>query len=157
MRCPAFLIALEFAVTLPDHAAVLAVGMPHLGTVKFSAVTADDLRGKQPGAVMILPNCFSPLELRLYMIPFVRVDDGRVAVLNIVLRYLALIDFHFLLEKIHCEAFLKERCALVFLVGEDTLHRRRVLLLFPLSTIFNKEISNTSNRYGFPLGWKDFS
>ena len=46
MRRPAFMVALELLVALPDNAAVFAVGMPYFGSVKTTAIAADDPRGK---------------------------------------------------------------------------------------------------------------
>ena len=50
-------------------------------------------------------------------------DNCRVAVLHIILRYLTLVLFGFLGEKIHREAFLQKRIALIFFIGENALHR----------------------------------
>ena len=49
MRSGAFFTALELVVALPYHTAVLAVGVPHLGTEPLTAITADNLSCK--GAV----------------------------------------------------------------------------------------------------------
>ena len=46
MGRPALFLALELSVALPDSAAVLAVGVPHLGAVEGAAVATDDVGGK---------------------------------------------------------------------------------------------------------------
>ena len=46
VRRGAFLLALELMVALPNHTAVLAVGVPYLGTELLSAITAEDSTGK---------------------------------------------------------------------------------------------------------------
>jgi len=43
----AFLRTLEFMVALPYHTAVLAVGVPYLGTALLSAITAEDPTGER--------------------------------------------------------------------------------------------------------------
>ena len=40
MGCGAFGFILEFVVALPDHSAILVVGVPHLGAVDTAAVAA---------------------------------------------------------------------------------------------------------------------
>lgn len=70
-----------------------------------------------PGAAV-----FAPLQLRLHLRPLPQLDNGRVAVLYIILGHFSLIDFGFLGEKIHREGFLQQRRAFVLLVPEDALH-----------------------------------
>lgn len=47
VRRGAFLRTLEFMVALPNYTAVLAVGVPHLGTELLSAITAENSAGKR--------------------------------------------------------------------------------------------------------------
>lgn len=88
----AFFIPLEFAIALPDRAAVFTGGVPHLCPVNLTAITADQLSGKgtialgAPGAV------FASGKFQLNSLPFLRTNDGRMAVLDIVLRNLALVE-----------------------------------------------------------------
>ena len=70
-----------------------------------------------PGAAV-----FAPLQLRLHLLPLPRLDNGRVAVLHIILGHFSLVDLCFLGEKIHREGFLQQRRAFVLLVPEDALH-----------------------------------
>ena len=122
MRRGAFLCALKFMVALPYHTAVLAVGVPHLGTVWLSAITAENsarertLREGVPGG--LLP----PAKLALYHIPRFCIDNGRVAVLHVILRNLAFVDLHLLGEVVGGESILKSGIALVFFVGKNALH-----------------------------------
>ena len=44
-----------------------------------------------------LPLAFAPCKLYLHPFPFLRLDDGRVAFLNIILRNLTLVDLHLFL------------------------------------------------------------
>lgn len=48
-------------------------------------------------------------------------NDGRVAVLHMVLGHLALVHLHFLGQEIRAESLLKDGVALVFFVGLDSL------------------------------------
>ena len=84
MGCGAFRFVLEFPIALPDHPAVFAVGVPDLGSVYTSAVTADDLTGEGGEAVMPPSQLLPPGNLHLNRFPFGRLDDGWVAALNIL-------------------------------------------------------------------------
>lgn len=79
-------------VALPDGAFVLIRGVPQLRAVKFAAVTADDSGAKNAVAAVFSPQCISPLELNLHHILLLRADNGRMAVFDIVLRNLALVE-----------------------------------------------------------------
>ena len=125
MGRPALFRALELPVALPDGAAVLAVGVPHLGAVEGAAVAADDAGGKNAPSAVAVAQPLPPSELGLHSVELVRVDDGLVAFLNVILRNLALVDLHLLLQKIHRELLLQERRPFVLLIREDGGHRGR--------------------------------
>ena len=82
--------AFELAVALVNHTAIFTVGMPNLRTKVTPAVSADDFRGVNAGAAVRFDASFP--ELRLYKIELIRRDNRRMAVLDIVLRNLSLID-----------------------------------------------------------------
>ena len=118
----AFVFPLKFVVTLPDDPAVTVGGVPGLGTENPAAVGTVDLPGE--GACLTVPIAavFTSLQLRLNLFPFPRLDDGRRAVLHIILRNLPFVDLGFLGEEIHRKGFLKQCGAFVFLVPQDALH-----------------------------------
>ena len=70
--------------------------MPHLGTVVGAAVTADDAGGENAAAAVAMTQPFPPSELGLDPVELVRGDDGLVALGDVILRDLALIDLHLL-------------------------------------------------------------
>lgn len=103
----AFVFPLKFVVTLPDDPAVTVGGVPGLGTENPAAVGTEDLPGEGAGLTMPIAAAFTSLQLCLDLFPFSRLDDGRMAVLHIILRNLAFVDLGFLGEKIYREGFLQ--------------------------------------------------
>jgi len=77
----AFVVAFEFGVALPDRAAVLAVGVPDLGTVETAAVSADDAGGEYAFPAIASSQSPAPCKLFLDGIPFIRLNDRLMAVL----------------------------------------------------------------------------
>lgn len=122
MGCFAFAFPFEFAVALPDNTAVAVGGVPGFGTENITAVGADDLPGEGAGLMVTVAAVFAPFQFHLNLFPFPGFDDGRVAVLHIVLGNLPLIDLGFLGEEIHRERLLKQSGALVLFVPQDALH-----------------------------------
>ena len=96
MRCAAAVFALEFAVALPDHPAVLVRAVPDLAAVEFAAIAADNLCREGAEAVMVLALGLPNRHFVLHFLPFLRIDNGRMALFHDVLRHLALVDLHFL-------------------------------------------------------------
>lgn len=113
---------LKFVVTLPDDPAVTVGGVPGLGTENPAAVGTENLPGEGAGLTVPIAAAFTSLQLCLNLFPFPRLDDGRMAVLHIILRNLAFVDLGFLGEEIHRKGFLKQCGAFVFLVSQDALH-----------------------------------
>ncbi|MPN20741.1 hypothetical protein SDC9_168120 [bioreactor metagenome] len=74
---------------------------------------------------------FTPFHFKLHRIKFVRLNNGRMAILHIVLRNFTLVDFGSFGEKIHREAFLQQSITLVFLVGQNAYHCRHLPGFFP--------------------------
>ena len=64
----------------------------------------------------------SPSHLCLHQLPFLRFNNGRVAVAYIVLGHLTLVALHLFLQEIYCKGLLEDRIALVFFVLQNTLH-----------------------------------
>ena len=58
-----------------------------------------------------------------------RVDDRLVAVLDVILRNLTLVDLHPFLQKIDCEGLLEKGGAFVLLILQDAHYRRRLPFL----------------------------
>ena len=118
----AFFITFEFVISLPYYTSVLAIGVPHLGTKLFSAITADNLACEGAMASSALVCLFAPMELALYHIPFCGGNNGGVAVFNVVLRHFALVDLHCFCEVVGGKTLLKPSIAFVFFVRKDALY-----------------------------------
>ena len=118
----AFALSFEFPVALPNDPSIAVCGVPGFCPENFAAVGAEDLPGKGTGLAVPGAAVFAPFQLRLHLLPLPRLDDGRVAVLHIILGYFSLVDLCFLGEKIHREGFLQQRRAFVLLVTEDAFH-----------------------------------
>ena len=97
--------------------------MPDLGAKVTAAVSADQVGRKNAVAAVAASDVFPVLQLTLHQFPLGGVNDGRVAVLHIVLRRLDLVFLLLLGEKIHREYLLQESIAIVLLVFENALHR----------------------------------
>ncbi len=149
MGCMAFFGFLELGVALPDDPAVFAVGVPDLGAVIFAAIAADQLSGKGAVVVGTAGIVFSPCQFQLHLSPFLRLNDGFVAVFHIVLGNLALVDLHPLLQKINCELLLQERRAPVFFIAEDTALQGKITnALLPIADRYNNTLDQ-QQRYEF--------
>ena len=106
MRCSALVFILELGVALPDGAAVLVGGIPDLGTEELAAVSAYDAGGEYAASAVASAIGLTTGEFLLNSVPFVRWDDGLMRMFDVVLRYLALVDFQLFLKKIRGEGFL---------------------------------------------------
>ena len=106
-------------IALPDNPAVFAVGMPDLRAVPLAALSAAYLTGEKMDAAVSPTAAFSTLQFLLNQLKHLRLDDGFVVALHIVLRNLSLVDLFLFGEEIHRVALLKKRIAFVFLIGED--------------------------------------
>ena len=107
MRSAAFLLVAELPIALPNHAAVLAVGMPDLGAVAATAVTADQAGGEHPAAAVVEAHTFAPSELGLHHIELMGLDDGLVALLDPILLHFAFVDLPLFTEEINRIALLR--------------------------------------------------
>ena len=108
VRGAAFAFTLELVIALPDHPAVFVRAVPGLRAKVVAAVAADQAAGKNGFAAVAPAQRLSPGHLFLHPVEQERVDDCFVTVLHIVLRDLALVDFHFLLQEIDRELLLAE-------------------------------------------------
>jgi len=107
MRSAALFLVAELSVALPDNAAVLAVGVPDLGSIVTAAVAADQPGGKYSAAAVVEAHAFAPSKLGLDNIKLVGLDDRLVAPLDPILLDLALVDLTLFTEEINRVAFLK--------------------------------------------------
>src|SRR5699024_2194885 len=107
-------------IALPDNPAVFAVGMPDLRTVPLAALSAAYLTGEKMDAAVSPTAAFSTLQFLLNQLKHLRLNDGFMVALHIVLRDLALVDLFLFGEEIHRVALLQERITFVLLVGENT-------------------------------------
>ena len=115
----ALVAVIEFAVAPPNHPAVLAVGVPYLGTVEVTAVAANDAGRNNALTAVSSAQGLPALELRLDGLEFFWSDDGRMTVLNIILWDLALVDLLLFSQKVNRVLLLEEGIAFVLFVGED--------------------------------------
>ena len=120
-----------FAVAAPDRGPVLVGRVPCLPAVPSAAVAALDLGAENAGAAVRPAYGFPALDFLLNGLPLVRVDDRLVAVLDIVLRHFALIDFSLLGQKICRKTLLKQCRPAILLVLQDAVHRGCAPLRFP--------------------------
>ena len=107
-------------VALPDGAAIFVIGMPDLAAVHAAAATTVNSPGKTVLAVMLATLLSSPFQFQLHFLINFVAHNGWMAVFDVVLRHFALVDLHFLSEKIRTEGLLQQCVALVFFVGKDT-------------------------------------
>ena len=98
----AFPLPSELLVALPNGAAVFAVG----GTVKAAAVAADDAGGENAAAAVAVTRPLPPRKLGLHLVKLLRINDGLVALLDVILRNLALVDLYFLIQEVDGEFLL---------------------------------------------------
>lgn len=87
------MVAFEFAIALPDHPAVFAGRVPHLGAEEIAAVGTDKPRREDTVPAVFVAQCLAAGHLQLNDLPLVRRDDRLMALLDILLRGLALIRF----------------------------------------------------------------
>ncbi len=109
VRCLALFFTGELAVASPDGAPVFVGGMPDLGAEESAAIPADQPGGKDTVAAVAASDGLPALQFPLHQLPLGGVDDGRVAVLHIVLWYLAFVFLLLFGEEVHRERFLAER------------------------------------------------
>ena len=93
--------------------------MPHLFAVEPTAITADNFGGKYAESAVRASKLFAPCDFNLNHIELGGGDNGRVAVLHVVLRNLALVDLHCFREKVCSKGLLKQGITLVLFVCED--------------------------------------
>ena len=73
---------------------------------------------------------FAAFQFPLYLLKYLRADDGFVVALHIILRNFTFIDLFLLGEEVHGVGFLKECIALVFFVGKDAVDCSGIPFLF---------------------------
>ena len=105
--------------------------MPDLRAERAAAVRADDLAAQRVLPAVAVAHRFSPFELGLHGFPFFGINDRFVAVLDQVLRHLALVRFLFLGKEVNSERLLQPGCAAVFLVRQDAVDRCLLPSRFP--------------------------
>ena len=110
----------EFAVALPNGAAVLVSGVPYLGTEEGTAILADQFGRKDAFAAVGFAQGLPSGKLRLHLLPFVRLNDGGMTARHIILWDFTLVGLHFLFQKIYREFLLEQCITLVFLILKDT-------------------------------------
>lgn len=105
--------------------------MPSLTAIPSATVAALDLCPEYALAAVGSADAFPALDLLLNGVPFRRVDDRLMAVLDIVLRYFALVDLPLLRQKVRGKTLLKERRSPVLFVLQDAVHGRGAPLRLP--------------------------
>lgn len=120
MRRGAFL-AVVFVIALPDDFPVFVRALPDLGAVPAATLDAFDFAGEVVYAAVAVPARTAFLKLNLHLIENIRINDGLMVALDVVLRNLALVDLRFLRQVIDGLSFLQQGVAFVFLVLEDAL------------------------------------
>ena len=108
-------------VALPDNLPVGVVAVPDLRPVPAAAVAALDLAGKDADRALAVPALFAGGHQGLHHLEGLRIDNGLMIILDIVLRDFALIGFFLLGQEVDCEGLLQQRIALVLFIYEDAL------------------------------------
>lgn len=115
------LVAVEFVIALPDDLPVGIVAVPDLRPIPTSAVAALDLAGENADRALAVPAFFAGGHQGLHHLECLRIDNGLVVVLDIVLRDFALVGLFLLGQEVDREGLLQQRIALVLFVREDAL------------------------------------
>ena len=116
-------VILEFIIATIDCPTVLVIGVPHFGSVPPAARSTLDFAGENGYAAIAFLPFPAPLDFFLHPVEYLRADDSFVVVFHIVLRHFPPIILGFLRQEIDGEPLLQQGIALIFLIGQDTLHR----------------------------------
>ena len=100
------MFAFELVIALPDCPFVLVCGVPGLGSVKASTVSADKPCSEHAVAAVLSAELFSPRDFHLHKLPILRRYDGIVRMLDKVLWDFTFIGFHLFLKKVYREGLL---------------------------------------------------
>ena len=111
--------AFVFPVAAPDGPSIPVRGMPDLGTVKASAVPADDATGEQPLPAVPVAVLLPRFNLQLHQLVYLFGNDGRVAVPHIILGNLTLVLFELLGQKVRTERLLENGVTFIALIPQD--------------------------------------
>ena len=106
-------------ITLPDDLPVGVVAVPDLRPVPAAAVSALELTGKDADRALAVPALGAGSHQRLHHLEGLRIDNGLVVVLDVVLRDFTLVGLFLLGQKIYSEGLLQQRITLVLFVGEN--------------------------------------
>lgn len=129
VRRSAALFVFVLLVALPDRPLVDIVGVPDLGAVPATAVTALDLPGEEVDTAVPVPALGASGHFTLHHLEGLRINDGLVIALDVILRDLALVGLRFFGQEIHGVTLLQQGIALVLLVHQDALNRGLVPFL----------------------------
>lgn len=102
----AAMAVLEPRIALSDHTTILIVGMPYLATMHPPTAGTEDGSREAACAIVLIASSLAPCQLLLHHVEHLCVDDGRMAVLHIILLHLALVDLHLLGKKIQAKGLL---------------------------------------------------
>ena len=106
MRRCADLVICELVITAPHSAAVLAGGVPDLGTVPIAALAALYSAGEKVNTAVTAPAFAAPFQFPLHHLKHLGRNDGGMVVLHIVLGNFARVGLFLLGEKVHRVALL---------------------------------------------------
>ena len=110
------------AVALPDYAAVLVIAVPDFASIFVAALRADELPGEHCHAVppaVVLEQC-------LHEIKHILLDDGLMAVFDMVLWDLSVVGPALLGQEVRVVGLLEDCRSGIFLVVKDALDRAGV-------------------------------
>ena len=109
------LLLFELGIALPDHSPVFVCAVPDLGAIGRTALPAVNLRGENRHTA-VSPFGSPLLDHVLHPVKNLRLDDGLMTSLHIILGNLTVINNLFLGQEIRRVAFLKQGIPFVFLV-----------------------------------------
>lgn len=102
------LLAVVFVIALPDDFPVFVRAVPDLGAVPAAALAAFDFAGEVVDTAVAVPARTAFLKLNLHLVKNIRINDGLMFTLDVVLRNLAFVDLCFLREVIDGVGFLQQ-------------------------------------------------
>ena len=104
---------------MPDDAAVLVIRVPNLLAINTAAVSAEDLGSEHARSAVASTDCLAPGHFGLHHVELGSVDDGGMAVLNVVAGDFAFVLLLCLGQKVNGETLLQQGIAFVLFIRQD--------------------------------------
>ncbi len=102
-------------------AAIFGAAVPDLSTIVSAALSTNNLCGEGTAPMKMTAVWTSALDFVLHQLEGIRIDNGWVRVLDVILRDLAIIFLDSFGEEIYGVGFLEQGVAFVFLILAEIL------------------------------------